>query len=70
MDANASVLTDKVILDMSYQQLQMAEWRVFLKKQTLLQWPGLVISIHELIEICGLFIQMGRSGIDQGVHHD
>jgi len=42
----------------------------FSKKQTLLQWPGLVISMHELIEICGLFIQMGRSGIDQGVHHN
>jgi len=28
----------------------------------LLQWPGLVIHMHELIEICGLFIQMGLEG--------
>jgi len=33
VDANASVLTDEVILDMSYQQLQMVEWRVFLKNK-------------------------------------
>jgi len=32
---------------------------IFLKKKkTLLQQLGLVISMHELIEICGLFIQM------------
>ena len=38
-------------------------WMIFSKKTK-------VISMRELIEICGLFIQMGRSGIDQGVHHN
>jgi len=36
------------IYEMRYQQLQMVEWRLiyfFLEKQTLLQWPGPVISI-------------------------
>jgi len=58
----------RCICGMSYQPLQMVEWKLifFLKKtQTLLQWPGLVISIQELTEICGLFIQIG-SGIDEG----
>jgi len=46
------------VCGMSYQQLQMI---IFFIKN-LLQWPGLMVSMHELIEICDLFIQMGLKG--------
>jgi len=46
----------------------MVEWKSDLKK-TSPQWPGLVISMYELIEICGLFIQNGSSLWGKCVHH-